>query len=185
MEVRRAGAESLPFLERMLFEAFFWDPRAVRPPFAAFRLEAEFVKLLAGWGRPGDCAVVAEDAGEPIGAAWYRLWTPELHSYGFVDAGTPELAIGVAPERRSQRAGRLLLDALVAEARRAGHPALSLSVSPENFARRLYESAGFVKVGESGTSWTMVRSLRCRPRSFSAPHCIHAAPVTDSPPRSS
>jgi GNAT superfamily N-acetyltransferase len=160
VEVRRASALDLPFLERMLFEAFFWDPRAFRPPFAEFRREPEFVKLLAGWGRSGDCAVVALEAGEPVGAAWHRLWTPELHSYGFVDAATPELAIGVAPEHRAKRVGARLLDALIDEARRARHPALSLSVSPENFARRLYEAAGFAKVGESGTSWTMVLPLR-------------------------
>jgi ribosomal protein S18 acetylase RimI-like enzyme len=160
VEIRRAEAASLPFLERMLFEAFFWDPEAARPAFDAFRSDPEFAKLLAGWGRRGDCAVIAEDRGEPIGAAWYRLWTPELHSYGFVDAETPELAIGIAPAHRSKRIGRSLLDSLVAEARREGHPALSLSVSPDNFARRLYESAGFVKVGESGTSFTLRLPLR-------------------------
>jgi ribosomal protein S18 acetylase RimI-like enzyme len=155
MEIRRAGPDRLPFLERMLYEAFFWDPRAERPPFEAFSRDPEFTKLLSGWGRPGDRAVIAEDGGEPIGAAWYRLWTPELHSYGFVDAATPELAIGVAPAHRSKRVGRRLLEALVAEARSDGYPALSLSVSPDNFARSLYESAGFVKIGESGTSWTL------------------------------
>jgi GNAT superfamily N-acetyltransferase len=160
VEIRAAVVADLPFLERMLFEAFFWDPRAVRPPFVELRREPEFVKLLGGWGRRGDRALIADDGGAPIGAAWYRLWTPELHSYGFVDAATPELAIGVAPEHRSKRAGRRLLDALIAEARREGHPALSLSVSPDNFARRLYESAGFAKVGVSGTSWTMVLAFR-------------------------
>ena len=165
MEIRAGDAACLPFLERMLFEAFFWDPRAERPGFDTFRADPEFTKLLAGWGRRGDLAVIAEDAGVPVGAAWYRLWTPELHSYGFVDAVTPELAIGVAASHRSRRVGRALLDALIAEARREGHPALSLSVSPANFALRLYEAAGFVKVGESGTSWTMVRSLRPGPAS--------------------
>jgi ribosomal protein S18 acetylase RimI-like enzyme len=160
VEIRAGEAACLAFLERMLFEAFFWDPRAERPAFEAFRADPEFTKLLAGWGRRGDRAVIAEDAGVRVGAAWYRLWTPELHSYGFVDRDTPELAIGVAAPHRSRRVGRALLDALVAEARREGHRALSLSVSPENFARRLYESAGFVKVGESGTSWTLLRSLR-------------------------
>ena len=48
MEIRAAGAESLPFLERMLFEAFFWDPSAQRPAFEAFRADPEFIKLLAG-----------------------------------------------------------------------------------------------------------------------------------------
>jgi len=49
-----------------------------------------------------------------------------------------------------------LLDALVETARADGFPALSLSVSPLNFARQLYESVGFRKVGEYGTSWTLL-----------------------------
>ncbi|RIL05395.1 MAG: N-acetyltransferase [Proteobacteria bacterium] len=156
----------------MLFEAFFWDPAAPRPAFEAFRREPEFAKQLAGWGRAGDRALVAERdprstpplprseptaSGEPhqTGAAWYRLWTPELHSYGFVDARTPELGIAVAAPHRAQGIGRRLLVALAQRARADGHPALSLSVSPDNAARRLYESLGFRKVGESGTSWTL------------------------------
>jgi ribosomal protein S18 acetylase RimI-like enzyme len=49
--------------------------------------------------------------------------------------------------------------ALIAAARHDGFAALSLSVSPQNPARTLYESLGFVKVGESGTSWTLRLSL--------------------------
>ena len=44
---------------------------------------------------------------------------------------------------------------LIAAAREEEIRALSLSVDPANFAHQLYESEGFVKVGESGTSWTM------------------------------
>ena len=39
------------------------------------------------------------------------------------------------------------------------YPSLSLSVAPGNPARALYESEGFRKVGEVGTSWTMLREL--------------------------
>jgi ribosomal protein S18 acetylase RimI-like enzyme len=158
--IRPGGASDLAFLERMLFEAFFWDPAAARPAFAAFRGKSdEFRTLLAGWGRAGDRAVVAEERGEPLGAAWFRLWTPELHSYGFVDARTPELGIAVAPARRARGVGRALLAALIDAARADGHPALSLSVSLANPARRLYQSLGFRKVGESGTSWTLLLPL--------------------------
>jgi ribosomal protein S18 acetylase RimI-like enzyme len=69
-----------------------------------------------------------------------------------VDAATPELAIAVTPANRSRNLGRLLMAALIATARGEGFAALSLSVSPLNRARRLYESVGFEKVGESGTS---------------------------------
>jgi GNAT superfamily N-acetyltransferase len=149
----------LEFLGEMLFEAFFWDTPAKRPLLASFRDTPEFSKLLAGWGRRGDRAVIAEEGGMRIGAAWFRLWTPELHSYGFVDAATPEVAIGVRQEYRSKGLGRRLLSALVERARADGFPALSLSVSPLNFARQLYEAAGFQKAGGSGTSWTLLLSL--------------------------
>jgi ribosomal protein S18 acetylase RimI-like enzyme len=152
--VRPGKATDLGFLEEMLFEAFFWNV-VERPSMAAFREDPEFMKLLAGWGRPGDRAVIAEEQEQPIGAAWFRLWTPELHSYGFVDAQTPELGIAVAPAYRGKAIGRALLEALITTARADGFPALSLSVSPFNPARHLYESLGFRKVGESGTSWTL------------------------------
>lgn len=159
MRVRSVASDDLFYLEHMLLEAFFWDQTAPRPPLDEFRNEPEFRKLLSGWGRHGDLAVIAEDAGVPVGAAWYRLWTAENHSYGFVDKHTPELGIGVSPSHRSKGVGRLLLRALVDAARRDGFAALSLSVSPENFARQLYESEGFRRVGESGTSWTLLLKL--------------------------
>lgn len=157
--LRPARKEDLPFLERMLFEAFFWQAQAPRPVFEDFRLHPEFVKLLAGWGRTGDTAFIAELEGIPAGAAWYRLWTDDTHSYGYVDAATPEIAIGVQAQYRGQGIGRALLQALLAEARRQGLHQVSLSVDPRNIARKLYESEGFVKIGELGTSWTMVRIL--------------------------
>ena len=151
------------FLEEMLFEAFFWNPAWSRPKLAEFREHPEFTKLLADWGRRGDRGVLVEEQRTGIGAAWFRLWTPELHSYGFVDAKTPELAIAVVSTRRSRGVGRTLLRALIQIAREDGHPALSLSVSPSNYARPFYESEGFQKVGESGTSWTLLLQLHRPP----------------------
>ena len=158
-QLRPGDAKDLDFLKEMLFEAFFWNPSAKRPSFTSFRDDPEFSKLLAGWKRRGDRAIIAEDNGVRIGAAWFRLWTPELHSYGFVDTTTPEIAMAVRADYRSKGLGRRLLEALVQTARADGFPSLSLSVSPLNSARQLYESAGFRKVGESGTSWTLLLSL--------------------------
>jgi len=159
-ELRCASRHDLPFLEAMLFEAFYWDPQAPRPDRSAFQENGEFRKLLAGWSeREGDTAVVAEVADRPIGAAWYRYWRPELHSYGFVDATIPELAIGVDPGYRSRGVGRALLSSLISTAHAVRVPALSLSVSPANFALHLYESLGFHRVGKSGTSLTLLLRL--------------------------
>jgi ribosomal protein S18 acetylase RimI-like enzyme len=102
---------------------------------------------------------VAEEQQSKTGAAWFRLWRSELHSYGFVNAETPELGIAVVSAHRSKGVGRVLLRALIEIARADGYPALSLSVSPSNYARPFYESEGFRKVGESGTSWTLLLQL--------------------------
>ena len=79
--------------------------------------------------------MIAEDAATPLGAAWFRLWTTELHSYGFVDASTPELVIAVSLQHRRNGIGRTLLRDLISMARADRFPALSLSVSPFNPVR--------------------------------------------------
>jgi ribosomal protein S18 acetylase RimI-like enzyme len=160
MQIRAGNPSDRPFLDEMLFEAFFWNAAVERPLLSRFREEAEFARIFDAWGRPGDRALIATSHDLRLGAAWFRLWTPELHSYGFVAADTPEIGVAVAAAHRSRGVGRALLRALIETAHADGHPALSLSVSPENPARRLYESEGFRKVGESGTSWTLSCSLR-------------------------
>jgi GNAT superfamily N-acetyltransferase len=145
----------MAFLEAMLFEAFFWDVSAKRTEFSEFRQHPEFAKLISGWGRRGDRGIVADQDAQAIGAAWFRLWTLECHSYGFIDATTPEVGMAVVRGHRRQGIGRALLQELIGVARADGLPSLSLSVDPFNPARSLYESFGFRKVGESGTSWTL------------------------------
>lgn len=143
----------------MLYEAFFWNSGTERPPIVEVRCRPEFSSLLAAWGRAGDVVQIAEDAGAPVGAAWFRLWTSGVHSYGFVDDKTPELGLAVVQSFRGQGIGRSLLRAAIDTATKRAYLGLSLSVDPANLARRLYESEGFSKVGEVGTSWTMWRKL--------------------------
>jgi ribosomal protein S18 acetylase RimI-like enzyme len=157
VQIRAGESSDVAFLEEMLFEAFFWDEAVARPALGAFRVRPEFAKIVAGWGRLGDRLLVAvTDTGQRLGAAWFRLWTPEVHSYGFVSDDVPELGLAVVRAHRTQGIGRALLRAIIDTARRDNFRALSLSVNPANPARGLYESEGFRRVGQSGTSWTMV-----------------------------
>jgi Acetyltransferase (GNAT) family len=87
------------------------------------------------------------DRGEPVGAAWYRLFPPGEPGFGFVDERTPELSLAVIEEARGRGIGTRLLLLLLDRARDDGFQALSLSVEPDNPARRLYERHGFVRVG--------------------------------------
>ena len=82
--------------------------------------------------------------GRGIGAAWYRLFSENAPGYGFVDASTPEVAIGVVPGWWGRGVGGALLDALLGAASSQGFAALSLSVELDNPAARLYERKGFV-----------------------------------------
>jgi GNAT superfamily N-acetyltransferase len=159
MNIRLGNKGDLPFLQQMLFEAFFWNPDTPRPTMNEFFANPDFQMLLSNWGRAGDKAVVAEEKNTSVGAAWYRFWTRSHHSYGFVAPEIPEIGMAVCSTQRSRGIGRALLRALIGEARNDGIPAVGLSVAPLNLARYLYESEGFVKVGESGTSWTMMIHL--------------------------
>jgi ribosomal protein S18 acetylase RimI-like enzyme len=156
-QLRRASLSDLPFLEEMLFEAAFWRASHPRPAFEIGLQRPDLAKLLRGWGRRGDTGFVAVSAAsDRLGAAWYRHWSKEDHSYGFVSEEIPELAIGVRPEARGRGVGGLLLRALLAEAGRQGIVQVSLSVEADNPAQRLYERMGFERIGREGNAWTMV-----------------------------
>lgn len=94
-----------------------------------------------GLSRP--TAASSREDQRPIGAAWFRFLPADAPGYGFVDAETPEVSIGVVLPRRGQGIGALLLNALATRAREAGPATLGLSVESDNYARGLYERVGF------------------------------------------
>jgi ribosomal protein S18 acetylase RimI-like enzyme len=153
---RPAGAEDFDFLATMLGEAAVWRPDKRTPTADQVLADPRYAMYLAGWPRPGDYGLVAEQDG-PLGAAWYRTHTEMSHGYGFVAEDVPELSIAVVASRRHEGIGRRLLVGLIEASVAQGHPALSLSVNDSNPARALYESVGFQPVEHHGSSWTMIR----------------------------
>jgi len=155
--VRPGGPEDLPFLWEMLYEAVCWRPGGPRPPWDEILADhsSRLPRYLEDWGRADDTAVIAVDPadGRNIGAAWYRLFPANAPGYGFVDASTPEVAIGVVSGWRGRGVGGALLDTLLGAAKSRGFDALSLSVEPGNPAARLYERKGFIElfVDEEGS----------------------------------
>lgn len=161
--VRLAERGDLPFLREMLYEAVLWRPGQDRPPIDELLSIPELSRILEGWGRQGDTALIAIlDDQTPIGAIWYRFWTPEYHSFGFVDTETPEMGIAVRREFRNHGVGTRLLYDLIETARRSGIESISLSVEPDNPSLLLYEKFGFVKTGEYDGAWTMRAVLKDR-----------------------
>ena len=149
--IRPAGAQDLPFLRDMLRHAYYarWGNEADVP------LE----RYVAGWGRPGDDALVAIDEFQPVGAAWFRLFDADEPGYGFVDEETPELTIAIVPSRRGKGLGEQLLTSLLDRAREEGYARISLSVEADNPAIRLYEQHGFTRVGDRAGALVMSAEL--------------------------
>ena len=147
--IRRGSPQDVHFLRDMLRHAYYWrwaDPELADLP---------VTRYVEGWGRPGDRSLILVEGFQPVGAAWYRLFTADEPGYGFVDEQTPELTIAVVPSRRGRGLGDGLLNGLIEQARKDGFSALSLSVEPDNPALALYERHGFEKVGERGGALVM------------------------------
>jgi GNAT superfamily N-acetyltransferase len=100
-------------------------------------------------GSPGqtDGVVFAtDDAGQPIGAAWWHLHSPPLVR----DAGgqaAPEVVMAVLEIARGRGVGAALIEALVQEPSKRSVSALALNVHLANPAARLYMRTGFRVAG--------------------------------------
>lgn len=120
----------------------------------------EVAHYVTGWMRSGDAGIVADLAGESVGAAWWRSFTAADPGYGYVADDVPEIGLAVLAGYRGRGIGRSLMRELMRKGRTEGIRGLSISVEDGNMpARRLYESLGFTTVGRTGASDTMLVAL--------------------------
>ncbi|HYR88006.1 MAG TPA: GNAT family N-acetyltransferase [Terriglobia bacterium] len=158
--IRKASASDEPFLREMLYHSLY-VPEGHAPFDRDILNRPDIAKYVKGWGRSGDLGLIGVDAssGQAVGAVWVRNFTASERGYGYVADNIPELGIAVLPEHRGRGVGSALLQRLV-EMAGAAYDAVSLSVSMDNPARRLYERVGFEGVGASGNSLTMLKRLK-------------------------
>lgn len=148
-----------PFLWEMLYHALY-VPEGHEPFPRGIVNDPEIAGYVLGWGRANDLgfAAVDETTQKAVGAVWIRLFTTENQGYGYVDDDTPELSIAILPDYRKQGLGTRLLNHMIAEAAKQ-HSGLSLSVSSDNPAKRLYQRLGFEIIAQDGSSLTMMKRL--------------------------
>ncbi len=157
--IRLATEADVTVLRDALVLALAWRELTFPSDPERYLRESGHGHLIEQWGRPGDLAVIAEIPAGVAGAAWYRFWTREDHSYGFVDETIPELGIGAHHSCRGRGIGKALLVHLLEHARQQEIGAVSLSVERDNPAVRLYRGLGFTVVGEVGNAYTMAKEL--------------------------
>jgi ribosomal protein S18 acetylase RimI-like enzyme len=147
--LREEAAEDEAFLRRLFFanrEAEF-APLGLPPAQLEMMLGIQF-NAQHGQFRAmfPDCDWrIVEHDGEPIGRIYVARLPDALH---LVD-------IALLPSWSGKGIGSALLDALLADAAAARLP-VSLTVRPENPARRLYLRKGFVDAGWHGVDLAMV-----------------------------
>ena len=158
--LRDSQHSDIPFLRKMLYEAVFWRATANKPSFEEGVAYPEVSKALADWGeRDGDTAVVATINSIPVGAAWYRYWTDDNFIRGYIEEITPVIVIGVQREYRHQGIGGKMIEWLIDYASKHSIQKISLMVSKDNHAIKLYRQCGFLEYADKGDAFLMVRKI--------------------------
>ncbi|MFE5403181.1 GNAT family N-acetyltransferase [Streptomyces sp. NPDC056580] len=158
--LRKATADDAGFLTDMLVAAVNWDPARQAVSRDRVLVNHQLAHYVEDWPRAGDFGVVAIGPdGQPVGAAWLRLFSRDDPGYGFVCEDVPELSVGVLPSWRSRGVGRALLAEVARQAAERGFARICLSVERANRARGLYASEGFTTVESGSDSDTMVMVL--------------------------
>ena len=155
LAIRRIGNAELPMLENFLYHAIF-IPQGAMPITRDVIYNPQCYIYVDGFGdKSGDFGLAAEFGGNPVGAAWVRI----IPAFGHVDNETPELAISVLSEYRSQGIGTILMTRLFEILAENGYAQTSLSVQRENPAVRFYQRLGYKIFRESDEEYIMLKDL--------------------------
>ncbi|MEO1050952.1 MAG: GNAT family N-acetyltransferase [Bacteroidota bacterium] len=158
MDIRILDNDEILQLKELIYLSLFVEPG--HDPFPRSIVDVpEISKYWENWGRKGDVCLLAEIDSEPIGGVWLRLFPKKAAGYGFVDEDTPELGIALREGFRGKGIGSSLLDHIDQEALKNGFGQISLSVSKNNPAVRLYKRKGYQTWKEEETAYTMLKVL--------------------------
>ena len=153
--IREIAVADYPLLRDFLYEAIYVPPNAEPPPKDIILNPEAFIYIDDFGDKHGDCGVVAEVGSNVVGAAWTRI----IPAYGHIDMDTPELAVSVLPQCRSQGIGNVLMKCLFDLLRTGGFKQTSLAVQKANPAARFYLRLGYEIVRENDKEWIMIKEL--------------------------
>ena len=163
--LRKSKPSDLQFLREMLYEAVFWRANPNSPSFENGLGNPGVSNALVDWGeREGDAAVIALVDSMPAGAAWYRFYTDDNCIRGYINHTIPTIVIAAHNNYRRQGIGKKMIEWLIEHASQHDIQELSLMVSKDNHAVRLYRKCGFLEYADTGDSLLMLRKTEIKLR---------------------
>ncbi|NQT26000.1 GNAT family N-acetyltransferase [candidate division KSB1 bacterium] len=163
VDITPLTSKDTAFLEEISYHAIYLPPGQKPYPREIIK-ERSLWKYIDSWGKETDRGLIAvlQSNSEKVGAIWMRIFSKENPGYGFVAEDIPELSIAVLPEYRGQGIGTMLLEEMLKIAERR-YRAVSLSVSIENMANRLYKRLGFKVVQQTSDSYVIIKTFELSP----------------------
>lgn len=157
--IRKIDDNELKLLNDFLYEAIFVPEGGQHPPRTIINTSELQVYVFDFGKKKDDICFVAEIEGIVGGAVWVR----EMNDYGHIADGVPSLAISLYKQYRRYGIGKELLNKMLIELKELGYEKTSLAVQKENYAVKMYMSAGFEIVDENKEEYIMVCQLKGKP----------------------
>lgn len=158
IEMRDIRFDERHLLRDFLYEAVFQREGEPRLPKEIID-EPSIRVYIEGWGRPDDVCLVALVDDKYAGAVWTRILLGDKKGFGYIDDSTPELAISLFEAYRGKGIGTALMQAMIQRLKAAHCLKVSLSVTKDNPAHRLYRKLGFKVVADENDDYLMVLKL--------------------------
>jgi len=154
-KIRKMYPSEYSLLNDFLYEAIFQpDENNLAPRSIIEKPELQIYVENFGKQKDDSC-FCAEADGKVVGAVWVR----NIKGYGSVDDVTPEFAISLYKEYRGCGIGTEMMKTMIEHLKQLGYTKASLAVQKDNYALKMYLSAGFQIVDETEEEYIMVHPL--------------------------
>lgn len=157
--IREIKPEEINKLEDMLYEAIYQPDENNLIPRTVLEIPEVNAYIKDFGSKKDDYCLVADSAGEIVGAVWVRVISSEIKGYGYIDDNTPEFAISLYKQYRNKGVGTQLMTSMITYLRKSGYKQTSLNVKKENYAVKLYRKMGFDIVNEDNEDYLMLLNL--------------------------
>lgn len=157
--IRKIKPEEISRLEDMLYEAIYQPDENNLIPRTVLEIPEVKAYIKDFGSKKDDYCLVADLAGEIVGAVWVRVISGEVKGYGYIDDNTPEFAISLYKEYRNEGIGTQLMNSMITHLCKNGYKQTSLNVKKDNYAVRLYKKMGFDVISEDDEDYLMLLNL--------------------------